>query len=66
MLTNTNHRVTDQRTGDSSDPTEHPTPPHDRRPYWNEDIASFSAAVVAAYRNRRLPCGYQQSTRLVQ
>ena len=44
MLTNTNHRVTDQRTGDSSDPTEHPTP-RDRRPYWNEDIASFSAAV---------------------
>ena len=44
MLTNTNHRATDQRTGDSSDTTQHPTPPH-RRPYWNQTIAAFSDSV---------------------
>ena len=44
MLINTNHQAPDQRTGDSSDPTEHPTPPH-RRPYWNQTIAAFSDSV---------------------
>ena len=44
MLTNTNHRATDQRTGDSSDTTQHPTPLH-RRPYWNQTIAAFSDSV---------------------
>ena len=28
MLTNANHQMPDQRTGESSGPTEHPTPPH--------------------------------------
>ena len=44
MLTNTNHRATDQRPTDSSDTTQDPTPLH-RRPYWNQTIAAFSAAV---------------------
>ena len=44
MLTNTNHQAPDQRTGDSSDPTEHPTPLH-RRPYWNQTIAAFSDSL---------------------
>ena len=44
MLTNMNHQAPDQRTGDSSDPTEHPTPLH-RRPYWNQTIAAFSDSV---------------------
>ena len=44
MLTNTNHRATDQRTTDASDPTQHPTP-LDRRPYWNQTSAAFSAAL---------------------
>ena len=44
MLINTNHPATDQRTGESRGPTEHPTPPH-RRPYWNETIAAFSDSV---------------------
>ena len=44
MLTNANHQTPDQRTGNSSSPTEHPAPPH-RRPYWNETIAAFSDSV---------------------
>ena len=44
MLTNANHQTPDQRTGNSSGPTEHPAPPH-RRPYWNETIAAFSDSV---------------------
>ena len=44
MLINTNHRATDQRPTDSSDTTQDPTPPH-RRPYWNQTIAAFSAAL---------------------
>ena len=44
MLTNANHQTPDQRTGESSGPTEHPAPPH-RRPYWNETIAAFSDSV---------------------
>ena len=44
MLTNANHQTPDQRTGNCSGPTEHPTPPH-RRPYWNETIAAFSDSV---------------------
>ena len=44
MLTNAQPSTPDQRTGDSSDPTEHPTPLH-RRPYWNQTIAAFSDSL---------------------
>ena len=44
MWTNANHQTPDQRTGNSSGPTEHPAPPH-RKPYWNETIAAFSDSV---------------------
>ena len=44
MLINTNHQASDQRPTDSSDTTQHPTPLH-RRPYWNQTIAAFSAAL---------------------
>ena len=44
MLINTNHQTPDQRPTDSSDATQHPTPLH-RRPYWNQTIAAFSAAL---------------------
>ena len=44
MLTNVNHQVPDHRPGDSSDPTEDPTPLH-RRPYWNQNIAAFSDSL---------------------
>ena len=39
MLINAERQPADQYAGDLCDPT------RDRRPYWNEDIASFSAAV---------------------
>ena len=43
MLINAERQPADQDAGDLCDPTQYA--PRDRRPYWNEDIASFSAAV---------------------
>ena len=43
MLINAERQPADQDSGDLCDPTQYA--PRDRRPYWNEDIASFSAAV---------------------
>ena len=43
MLINAERQPADQDAGDLCDPTQYA--PCDRRPYWNEDIASFSAAV---------------------
>ena len=43
MLINAERQPADQYAGDLCDPTQYA--PRDRRPYWNEDIASFSAAV---------------------
>ena len=64
MLINAERQPADQDAGDLCDPTQYA--PRDRRPYWNEDIAAFSAAVWLPDRNHRLPCGYQHITRLVQ
>ena len=43
MLINAERQPADQDAGDLCDPTQYA--PRDRKPYWNEDIASFSAAV---------------------
>ena len=43
MLINAERQPADQDAGDLCDLTQYA--PRDRRPYWNEDIASFSAAV---------------------
>ena len=43
MLINAERQPADQDAGDLCDPTQYA--PRDRRPYWNEDIAAFSAAV---------------------
>ena len=43
MLINAERQPADQDAGDLCDPTQYA--PRDRRPYWNENIASFSAAV---------------------
>ena len=65
MLINTNHRATDQRTGDASDTTQHPTPLH-RRPYWNQTSAAFSAALWLPAGTTGPRLAHQYSTRLVQ
>ena len=43
MLINAEQQPADQDVGDLCDPTQYA--PRDRRPYWNEDITSFSAAL---------------------
>ena len=66
MLTNMNHQATrPPGPGDSSDPTQHPTPLH-RRPYWNQTSAAFSAALWLPAGNHRPRLAHQYSTRLDQ
>ena len=43
MLINAERQPADQDAGDLCDPTQYA--PRNRRPYWNEDIAAFSAAL---------------------
>ena len=64
MLINAERQPADQDAGDRCDPTQYA--PRDRRPYWNEDIASFSAAVWLPTGTADSRCGYQHTTRLVQ